>query len=58
MSDSLRVEFDEGMKISGGEVIGADFFGDETWYDTPPPQKVEGVAMKIAGLQQQTREEQ
>lgn len=43
---------------SASGAIGADFFGDETWYDTPPPEKVENVAMKIAELHQQTREEQ
>lgn len=40
--------------------IGADFFYDETWYDTPPPQSVvvEDLAMKIPQLQHETREEQ
>lgn len=59
MSGSLRDEFDKAMEAHGGEIVGADFYGDETWYDTPPPpEKVDGVAMKTAELQDPTREEQ
>lgn len=42
-----------------GLLGGATMYGDETWYDTsPPPEKINGVAMKVAESQQQTREEQ
>lgn len=52
--------FKHALKHGGAEgSIGAEFFYDETWYDTPPPpEKVEGAMMKSAGIQQQRREEQ
>lgn len=53
-------ELQDALRHGGADgLVGTDFFGDETWNDDPPqPQKVADVAMKAAGLQKQTREEQ